>query len=88
MAAFNILEEVKIGLGQQGNDYVNDTFNFYIREVKEYLIASGCRQEIVDSEKAAGVICRGVADLWNYGAGNAALSPYFKERAIQLALEE
>lgn len=87
MADFNILEKVKIGLGLQGNDYFDDTLNFYIGEVKEYLISAGCSKSIVDSSKAIGTICRGVADLWNYGAGNSALSPYFKERAIQLSYE-
>lgn len=84
MAEFDILESVKIALGQQGNDYINGTFDFYIKEVKQYLLDGGCSEEVVNSATSAGVIARGVADLWNYGSGNAVLSPYFKERAIQL----
>ena len=84
MAGFDILDSVKKALGQQGNDFINDTFNFYIDEVKQYLMDAGCSQEVVDSSTSAGVIARGVADLWNYGSGTAELSPYFKERAIQL----
>lgn len=84
MAEFDILESVKIALGQQGNNYINSTFNSYIEEVKEYLMDGGCSKEVVDSPTSAGVIARGVADLWNYGSGTAELSPYFKERAIQL----
>lgn len=84
MAEFDILTTVKNALGLQGNNYFDDTLTIYIEEVKQYLIEGGCRQDIVDAQSSAGVIARGVADLWNYGSGNAELSPYFKERAIQL----
>ena len=84
MAEFNILTTVKTALGLAGNDYFDDTLNIYIDEVKQYLISGGCSKAIVDDKSSAGVIARGVADLWNYGSGNAELSPYFKERAIQL----
>lgn len=82
--AFDILETVKISLGLEGNSYFDKQLNIYILEVKQYLISGGCDESIVDSDASAGVIARGVADLWNYGSGNAQLSPYFKERAIQL----
>lgn len=82
--AFDILETVKISLGLEGNSYFDKQLNIYIMEVKQYLISGGCDKSIVDSDASAGVIARGVADLWNYGSGNAQLSPYFKERAIQL----
>lgn len=84
MAEFDILTTVKTALGLQGNDYFNATLEIYIEEVKQYLISGGCSRAIVDDVSSAGVIARGVADLWNYGSGNAELSPYFKERAIQL----
>lgn len=84
MAEFEILITVKTALGLQGNDYFDDVLNVYIEEVKQYLMDGGCSQEVVDSKSSAGVVARGVADLWNYGSGNAELSPYFKERAIQL----
>ena len=84
MADFDILTAVKSALGLQGNNYFDDTLKFYIEEVKQYLISGGCDQNTVNAQSSAGVIARGVADLWNYGSGNAELSPYFKERAIQL----
>lgn len=84
MAEFDILTTVKNALGLQGNNYFDDTLNIYIEEVKQYLISGGCSQETVNKQSSAGVIARGVADLWNYGSGNAEFSPYFKERAIQL----
>lgn len=84
MAEFDILTTVKTALGLQGNDYFDSTLQIYINEVKDYLISGGCSQAVVDSASSAGVIARGVADLWNYGSGSAELSPYFRERAIQL----
>lgn len=84
MAEFDILTTVKTALGLQGNDYFDATLQIYIDEVKDYLISGGCSQAVVDSASSAGVIARGVADLWNYGSGSAELSPYFRERAIQL----
>lgn len=84
MAGFDILTTVKTALGLQGNDFFDATLQIYIEEVKQYLISGGCSQAVVDSESSAGVIARGVADLWNYGSGSAELSPYFRERAIQL----
>ena len=85
MAEFDILTTVKTALGLQGNSYFDATLQIYIDEVKQYLINGGCSQATVDNKSSAGVIVRGVADLWNNGSGNAELSPYFKERAIQLS---
>lgn len=86
MPESNVLETVKILLGVTGT-YQDATMQAYIDEVKQYLLDGGARKEIVDAQTSAGVIARGVADLWNYGAGDGKLSPYFKERAIQLALK-
>jgi len=80
-----LLAKVKIALGITG-EYQDDTLSIYIDEVKEYLRGAGVRDKIVDSNIAIGVISRGVSDLWNYGSGNAQLSPYFMQRATQLAL--
>lgn len=88
MAELNILELVKIPIGLRGNDYHDETIQFYIDEVKEYLKDAGCSDAQLASKKAAGVIARGVSDLWNNGSGNAQLSPYFKERTAQLALSK
>ena len=82
----NVLETVKTLLGVTGS-YQDATMKAYIDEVKQYLLDGGVQREVVDAQTSAGVIARGVADLWNYGAGDGKLSPYFKERAIQLALK-
>ena len=82
-----LLDRVKKALGITGT-YQDDTLNIYIDEVKEYLVSAGVDTTVVNSSMAIGVICRGVADLWNYGNAGTELSSYFKERAIQLSLVE
>lgn len=84
---FDILTKVKNNLGITG-DYQNDTLKGYIEEVKQFLLDAGVSEIVVESETSAGVIARGVSDLWNYGAGNAELSPYFMQRAAQLAYKK
>lgn len=81
---FDILERVKTGLGITG-DFQDEVLGGYIDEVKAFLLEAGVAPEVVDAESSAGAITRGVADLWNYGAGDAALSPYFIQRAVQLS---
>ena len=81
---FNMLEHVKTCLGQSGNEYINPIFQGYIDEVREYLQDAGIPEEVTNTKPFGGIVARGVADLWNYGAGGAALSPYFHERAAQL----
>ena len=80
----NLLTEIKTRLDITGN-YHDGKLNGYIDDVKYYLVDGGVDQNVVDDECAVGVICRGVADLWNYGQGGE-FSPFFKERAIQLSL--
>lgn len=82
-----ILKKVKSALGVTG-DYLNETLTIYIDEVKSFLSFAGVSESTINSGVSVGVICRGVADLWNYGAGNAQLSDYFKQRVTQLALSE
>lgn len=86
MAEASLLEKVKSMLGVTGA-YHDATLQSYIDEVKQYLMDGGVPQETVDASASAGIIARGVCDLWNYGAGTGTLSAYFKERAIQLALK-
>lgn len=87
MATFSMLEHVKNAMGLTGNSYVDGTIQEYIDEVREYLHDAGVPETVTNTPKCKGIITRGVADLWNYGSGGAALSPYFRERAAQLALK-
>lgn len=78
-----LLSKVKSNLGITG-DFQDDTIKGYIEEVIYFLIDAGADEEIVMSSRCSGLITRGVSDLWGYGAGDAALSPYFVQRAIQV----
>ena len=81
---FNMLESVKKALGVTGT-YQDGTLSVYIAEVQAYLEDAGVQKSVIGTEKTVGVVARGVADLWNYGAGDGKLSPYFYERVIQLS---
>lgn len=76
-----MLDKVKSALGITG-EYQDDTLKEYINEVKLYLMDAGVPDAIISSDVSAGVISRGVSDLWNYGTGK--LSDYFYQRASQL----
>lgn len=79
-----MLEKVKKSLGITGS-YQDNTIQEYINEVKQYLIDGGVLREVVEHPTSAGIIARGVSDLWNYGSGGTSFSPYFMQRAIQLS---
>ena len=74
------LEDIKNALGITG-DYHDATLQIYFDEVVEFLNDAGVKQ----SNMTAGIIARGVSDLWNYGMGEGKLSPYFMQRAAQLS---
>lgn len=78
-----LLQKVKIAIGET-SDYQDELLKIYIDEVKQYMLDAGVSEEKVNSSKALGTIARGVMDLWDYGNGETTLSPYFKERVIQL----
>lgn len=80
MASETMLAKVKKALGVQGT-YQDDTISEYIDEVTAFLLDAG----VVESNITAGIVARGVSDLWSYGAGEGKLSEYFKQRAIQLS---
>lgn len=80
--AKDVLDKVKDALGVTG-DYQDSTLQAYIDEVTAFLEDAGVKNSYITS----GVIARGVADLWNYGAGEGKLSSYFMQRATQLALK-
>lgn len=79
----DILSEVKAALGITGT-YQDDTLTAYIKEIQEYMIDAGVHQSVANSDISAGVIARGVTDLWNYNGGGGKLSDYFYQRVSQL----
>lgn len=74
------LANVKTALGITGN-YQDATLQIYFDEVVAFLIDVGVAESLITD----GIVARGVADLWNYGAGEGKLSEYFMQRATQLA---
>jgi hypothetical protein len=78
------LDKVKSALGITGT-YQDATLTIYIDEVKAYMKDAGVSTDVLNSELSAGVIARGVTDLWNYNGGAGKLSDYFYQRVSQLA---
>ena len=76
------LESVKIALGITG-DYQDATLQIYFDEVVAYLTDAGIQRANI----TAGLVARGVSDLWNYGEAGGKLSEYFYQRAAQLSLK-
>lgn len=59
-----LLEKVKIAINLKGNDYQNDTIQFWIENVKVELLRAGVSADVLGSTLAAGCIARGVDDKW------------------------
>lgn len=82
MADAVMLENVKSALGITGT-FMDATISLWIDEVTDYMLGAGVGTAQISA--SAGVVARGVNDLWNNGAGNGKLSPYFYDRVTQLA---
>ncbi len=82
-----ILAYVKKALNITG-DFQDEALKAFIKEVNNYLLNAGVDEKKINTEPTFGAVTRGVIDLWNYGAGDGQLSPYFYERVIQLAAKE
>ncbi len=83
MADATMLTNVKKALGIEG-DYQDATISEYIDEVVAFLTDAGVKSAYITS----GIVSRGVADLWNYGAADGKLSQYFMQRATQLSYKQ
>ena len=81
MAALT-LENVKKALNITGT-YQDNALQQYYDEVVDFLTEAGVNPAHI----TVGIVARGVSDLWNYGASDGELSPYFIQRASQLALK-
>ena len=77
------LDAVKAALGIT-DDYQDATLQIYYDEVMAFLSESG----IPAARITAGIVARGVSDLWNYGEAGGKLSEYFYQRAAQLAIKQ
>lgn len=77
------LTDIKNALGITGT-YQDPTLQIYFDEVVSFLVESGVAAKNI----TAGIVSRGVADLWNYGGTEGKLSEYFMQRAAQLAYKK
>ena len=74
------LQSVKDALGITGT-YQDKTLTEWINETVAFLEDGG----VAEANITPGIVARGVADLWNYGAGDGKFSTYFLQRATQLS---
>lgn len=82
MTDAELVEKIKIRLGITGT-YHDALLGELATDVKHYILDAGADPE---SEQAEGLIARGVADLWNFGAGNGTFSQVFYQRLLQMSL--
>lgn len=75
------VEDIKTALGITGENF-DSLLTIYMDNTKDYLISAG----VPEDRMTAGIIARGVADQWNYGAGAGTWSKIFIDQATQLAL--
>lgn len=80
-----LLNAIKTRLGITG-EYHDGLLLAYAEDVKAYMLSGGVRPSVINGSYSVGCIARGVADLWNYGAGDGRFSEVFYQRVIQLAL--
>lgn len=76
------LENVKNAIGVTG-EHLDATLQVYFDEVVDFLTDAGVKPQNITT----GIVARGVTDLWSYGTGEGKLSPYFLQRAAQLAFK-
>lgn len=79
-----MLEKVKRSLGITGN-FQDKIIQGWIDEIKQLMIDGGISPSIVNDERSAGVIAKGIDDI--YFQKND-LSSYFWQRAIQLTYKD
>lgn len=82
MSSTEMLTKVKNALGIGENTALDDTLTEYIDETIAFIRGAGVPENAI----TAGLVARGVSDLWNYGSGGGTLSEYFKMRTIQAAV--
>lgn len=80
-----LLAEVKKRLGIT-DEFHDDLLMAYIVDVKDFALSSGVHKLVLDDARSVGMIARGVADLWNFGAGDGKFSDMYFQRLIQLTL--
>lgn len=78
-----LLSEIKKRLNISGT-YHDALLLGFANDTKEYMHSGGVPADVVDSEASIGIICRGVADLWNLGGTDGHFSGFFYQRITQM----
>ena len=79
-----MLKQVKKLLGVTGK-FQDETISGWIDEIKQLMIDGGISPSIVNDVKSAGVIAKGIDDVYFQKTN---LSNYFWQRATQLAYKD
>lgn len=86
MADANLIKAVKVARGMTGTFEAEDArLKIEIEEIIGLMVDGGISQEVANSEASAGVIAIGIENI-KYNGG--VLSPYFWQRATQLAYKK
>ena len=80
-----MLEEVKQRLSITGHD-LDGTISGMIDDVVAFCLSAGVKYSQLIKPDVIGLVARGVADLWNYGAGDGKFSQVFHMRLNQLCV--
>lgn len=83
MASAAMLTSVKNALGVTGSS-MDNMLTVYIDAVTRYMAGAGCSD--ADIAASAGIVARGVSDIWTNTAGDAKFSELFTQMTAQLAL--
>ena len=75
------LADVKDALGITGT-YQDATLTVYMNEVVDFLKDSG----VAEANITAGIVARGVSDLWDYGSGTGKQEPESSQHEGELFL--
>lgn len=67
-------------------EYHAEIIGGFVSDGINYLKSAGVKESVIYSNKSVGVLVQYVTDVWNLTQGQSKLSPFFKERVIQLAM--
>lgn len=77
------LQYIKDANGITG-DFHDAALKNHMAEVIYHMEDAGVPADVLESDRALGVISRGTMDLWANGSNDGDLSPYFFKRLLQL----
>lgn len=67
-------------------EYHEKIIDGFVSDGIDYLKSAGVPDSVIFSKRSVGVLVQYVNDVWNLTQGQSKLSPFFKERVIQLSM--